>query len=113
MPNSDERTRYIADLRLLLDFLDAHPEVPINEYGLDIPCCVHEQDDDAGALVVETTAKSLGVEVEHGVHVTAEMAVGSARYRIFYIPHEQVRRHAALSSYYGQVEPDAEGVCHG
>ena len=108
MPTEDKRAKCIADMRALLDFLDAHPEVPINEYGLDIRCCIHEQDDDAGALVVETTAKSLGVEVEHGVHVTAEMAVGTAHYRIFHIPHEQVRRHAALSSYYGQVEPDAE-----
>ena len=110
MPDNDERARCIADLRLLLDFLEAHPDIPIDKLSARVEHCVLEADDPAGIAAVEAAARDLGVTVNHKSHVTAEKSFGSAAYRIFYVPNEQIRRHAAHSSYYGQVEPDTEGA---
>jgi hypothetical protein len=84
----EDRAQIIADLRTLLDFLEAHPDVPIDPFSARISFCVREKDDADGTAAVEAVAKSLGVEVDRDAHVTAERVFGCATYRVFYNPRE-------------------------
>jgi hypothetical protein len=110
MPNAEQRKQYIADLRSLVDFLEAHPEIPLNEHSARIHHCVLIEDDALGTATVEMAARELGVPTNHRVHVTAEKSFGCAMYRIFYVPDVETRRHEAANSYYRVVQPDSEVV---
>lgn len=95
----DPRAQTIADLRALIDYLAARPDVPFNPWtdplavsiGVDIP------DDERGLAEVARIAAALDVPVtdRHGhppteatTQYAAIFAIGRAEYRAVYITRE-------------------------
>lgn len=90
----DRREQTIADVRALLDFLAARPDVPLNPFGDPLSYPVLTDDDAAGIAEITRIAASLGVPVTstngkpatpESSHLLAEYRVGQAVYSACYI----------------------------
>lgn len=99
----DQRTQTIADLRELLDYLAARPDVPLDRYGDPLHYSVQLDDDERGLAAVERIAAALGVPVtdSHGKppkadtsQFAAQYSVGRATYSAVYILRADVEEYA-------------------
>ncbi len=86
VPNDTTRSEILADYRALLDFLDAHPDVPVrrndlNSYPLG-------GNDATGLPELHRIAAALGVEVTHNAqrsHFYAIRTFGRVSYQAAYV----------------------------
>ncbi|MEW2356405.1 hypothetical protein [Spirillospora sp. NPDC029432] len=106
------RHQTITGLRALADFLEANPNVPVNEYGETFTVYTrHLADDDPAAVaLVDRTAALLGVDVgdrrDHGDHYTAARSFGRIRYQVVHIPARVMDDFHARTSYENNVITD-------
>ena len=95
----DHRAQTIADVRALLDFLAARPDVPIYDYNpLRYPLGSYASDAD-GMAELQRIADALGVPVTGSggraagpdeTHFTARLTIGSVFYEAVYIRREHM-----------------------
>ncbi|WP_021594051.1 hypothetical protein [Actinomadura welshii] len=97
------RHQTILGLRALADFLEANPDVPVNEFGHDLTVSVRTGDDVSAVALVDATAALLGVDVaddtDRGGHYTATRTFGRISYRIVHIPQRRREEYHARDSY--------------
>lgn len=112
MSNSTDpavRTEFIASLRALADYLDAHQAVPVPAYGADID--VHmARAENGGHEEVKKVARFLGATISDntadGGHYVASRSFVAIRYTIVSVSNEDMRQYEAYSSYWRCVNPD-------
>lgn len=84
-----QRDQMLDDARRLLDWLVAHPDLPINATGIKVTISVSEESDDAELAVLRDIAASAGVPItdvsgkepsEDETHLYAKYAVGKVCY---------------------------------
>ncbi|MFL1375749.1 hypothetical protein [Nocardiopsis protaetiae] len=102
------RSRIIADLRALADFLDANPDLPVSQHTtLDITYFPHTTTDTgAFAEVAHVGALLKRIPAWEGDHYVVEHQAGAARYRAVAIPERVRAAHRAWATYTGNVRPD-------
>jgi hypothetical protein len=100
------RTDIIQGYRRLLDWLEAHAEVPLNEVCNEISYSVLGDDDQSERAEVDRIAAALGVEPSGTVHYEARRAFGPVEYRATAVTSEAMARYQALNSYSGSVQPE-------
>jgi hypothetical protein len=96
-PQPDPRAEFVASLRELADFIEAHPGIPVPRYAGDIMCSASNLDDVEGAQTVAAAAATFGTPVristaganEGTVHFDAVKQFGrpfaGVSYRVFKI----------------------------
>src|SRR5437763_2079120 len=103
------RAEFTMGLRLLAQYLETHPAVPIPRYGSAITAFVNSTEE-GGCHQVREVADMLGVTVTDdtptGGHYYAEKPFGLVTYRVISIPDSRMARYQALSSYDGCVDPE-------
>ena len=103
------RGQYIAGLRELADFLDAHPDVPVPLYGTTITVNA-DSTDTGGKAQVDAAAEQLGTPVHDDTddsgHYSTIRAFGRIGYDIVAISDASYARYLAHSTYYDCVAPD-------
>lgn len=100
------RAQWLADARALLDYLEANPDVPLNQYrGIEIshhPLPSAAVDDADKMAAVDIIADLLGTPVTTpstpGSHYETEIRFGSASYRAVSVLKEYIDRHDAVQS---------------
>jgi hypothetical protein len=107
----EPRAEVIGGLRQLADYLDQHPEVPVNEFGWSLlDFTRHDVDDTAGKAEVDQVAATLGVtvrdETPRGGHYRAVKAFGLVTYEFLHVTKRRQAASEALMSYSGCVTPD-------
>jgi hypothetical protein len=103
------RTQIITGLRQLADYLDANPDIPVNEYGWTLMTFARRDDDTAGRAEVDQVAKGLTVPVSDdtgGGHYTAARTFGRITYEFIHVTQRSRAEHRALMSYADSVTPD-------
>ncbi|GAA2614363.1 hypothetical protein SMC26_24190 [Actinomadura fulvescens] len=109
------RHQIINGLVDLAAFLEANPQVPVDEYGENFTVYVRNDCDAAARTEVDRLAALLGVPVEDDTardgHYTATKRFGRIRYRVVHIPTRAKQRHDAVYSYARNIQVDgpAEG----
>jgi len=107
--DSTTREQFIAGLRALADFLDAHRSIPVPPYGTHIYLHVSRYED-GGNAQVDRFARLLDAEIiddtPAGGHYLAARAFGPVSYEVVSIPETSVALHDALMSYRDCVTPD-------
>ncbi|MFI6594629.1 hypothetical protein ACIBHX_00180 [Nonomuraea sp. NPDC050536] len=100
------------DLRLVADFLDSHPKIPVPPF---VDISVYPQHNassapEANALVeLERIAAELGCTVKvRGGHYTATRTFGLVTYKVVVITADAMARHRAWWSYQDAVRPDTD-----
>jgi hypothetical protein len=92
--NDEERTRLIAGLRDLADFLDRNPEVPA-PWGTDLLVFPPEGSDAEMFAEIDAIAGRIGVTASDtdspAGHYSAVRAFGPVQYRAVAIPHDARR----------------------
>ncbi|WP_030177335.1 hypothetical protein [Spirillospora albida] len=110
------RHQTITGLRALADFLETHPDVPVNEYGQDFIVLARTGDDTSSAALVDQTAAVLEEPVtderDQGGHYRASRMFGRIAYSIVHIPDRARRAHHARNSYAPNVIPDHNDTGH-
>lgn len=104
----ERRAQTVAGLRELADWLEQHPDAPLAPYGqYEISHYVFGDDDTSGYAAVADHAAALGLDHRPGEDSTeaVQTFAGGVRYAIRYLGRERCRRHAALVSYSGSVQP--------
>lgn len=108
---TDRRQAIIDGLRELADALAEHPELPMPKYpGFTI---YPEGSDEEARAEVDRLAAVLGVtptKSRRGTHYWADRKFGAIEYRVLAIADEDMKRHAAQTSYTDNVQVDAEAV---
>jgi hypothetical protein len=94
----DQRKQQIADLRDLVDFLDAHPDLPVGNLQPGYHCLT-STDDEAGMAELHRIAAILGTEVtgEGHTHRYARRRFGTWEYEAYYILREHMAAHMVES----------------
>lgn len=101
------RAQIIADARAMLDFLEAHPDVPLNQFrGVEIsnhPLPSSETDDADKMAAIDAIADLLGTPVTTpatpGSHYETEICFGSASYRAISVLKEYHEEYDAIQRY--------------
>lgn len=91
----DRRQQQIAGLRELVDFLAAHPDLPIGNDSIGREC-ITAGDDTAGRAELQAIADILGTEVQlsrGGGSYEVSRQFGTVTYRAFYCTREAMRQH--------------------
>jgi hypothetical protein len=106
----ERRAAFVAGLRELVDFLVAHPEVPVPPYPVHLsfaaPIADAVDPDDAGMAFVADAARVLGVDVyRHDGGARAERRFGRVWYGVSYALRAAAARYSAALSYDGAVQP--------
>lgn len=86
---AERRVDVLADLRVMLDWLEANPDVLFDSYTARMSHIVLTDDDAIGTAEVRRVAEALGVQTVTSPgagHLSAELAFGAASYRIVYVP---------------------------
>ena len=94
-PPIDPRAQQIADLRELVDFLAAHPDLPIGNDAIGKECILAD-DDEAGRAQLQAIADILGTEVRlslGGGSYEVARRFGTVVYQAFYSTRESMRKH--------------------
>jgi hypothetical protein len=106
---TDARAQITSGLRALADYLDAHPDVPVNEYGWTLNDFPPRDDDAAGRAAVTRVAASLGVtpddDTARSGHYIAARTFGRITYQYIHISARRRAIHDAWSSYSSSVTP--------
>jgi hypothetical protein len=88
--NDEERTRLIAGLRDLADFLDRNPEVPV-PWGTDLLVFPPQGSDAAMFAEIDAIAEQIGVTASDADspagHYSAVRSFGAVQYRAVAIPY--------------------------
>lgn len=93
MTDQSTREQQIADLRSLVDFLAAHPDLPIGNNGIGRQC-VLAADDETGIAEIRRIADILGADVDtDGSSIDTCRMFGALPYRAFYCTRETMRQH--------------------
>lgn len=104
------RAQVIDGLRRLADYLDQHPDIPVNEYGWDLSDYTTRGTDAGERAAVDQVAASLGVPVRDdtgdGGHYVAARTFGRITYQFVHIPARRRAAHQAWVSYADAVTPD-------
>ncbi len=103
------RVELLSDLRVLLNWLEANPDVPLPRHGVEISVHVGHDNDEDGIRLVHEAAKSAGVEVVRsagGAHHHANKQFGLASYQAIYIE----RGHMADFDRRQQIARDLAGA---
>lgn len=94
MSDQTKREQQIADLREFVEFLEAHPDLPVgnNDIGSE---CIGADDDENGLARLHEIADILGVEVagRPGGSYEAVRRFGTVAYRAFYVTRESMRQY--------------------
>jgi hypothetical protein len=115
------RHQTITGLRALADFLEAHPGVPVDEYGWTLHVCQtvsrDAHTDAAQRAEVDRIAALLGVpvrdETARGGHYTAQRSFGRIIYEVTHIPARFMAEYEARNSYRRNITLDtADPVDH-
>jgi hypothetical protein len=110
------RTQVISGLRQFADYLDKHPDIPVNEYGWDLSDFPRQDDDTAGRAEVDRVADILGVtpddDTASGGHYTAAKTFGRITYNYVHITPQRRAIHRAWASYSDSVTPDDSATAH-
>jgi len=104
----EHRAAVVAGLRELAGFLEAHPDVPVDRYGIRCVSSLGEGDGDEAAVGrVEAMAAALGVEARHHPpgYWGAQRRFGPVLYGGSYVARDEMAAHEAAQSYKGSVEP--------
>jgi hypothetical protein len=114
-PDCTPRDRLIAGLRRLVDFLDDHPDLPVNDwaqvsYSITADDTGMSADDIEAAkrAEVDRIAAVLGVTPTvraNGDHYIAALSFGPVTYQATAITDAHMARHMAASTYDGHVTP--------
>lgn len=104
------RAEITGGLRQLADYLDAHPEIPVSDYGWELLGHPDRSTDAAERAAVDQVAAHLRVPVRdntaRGGHYIAEKTFGRITYQYIHIPARCRAIHQAWSSYADAVTPD-------
>ncbi|TDD73482.1 hypothetical protein E1293_31240 [Actinomadura darangshiensis] len=104
------RSQIIIGLRALAVFLEANPDVPVEEYGHHLTVSVRTGDDPSAVALVDATAALLGVDVtddtHRGGHYLATRTFGRVSYRIVHIPQQRHEEYRARDSYRDNITLD-------
>lgn len=104
------RAQVITGLRQLPDYLDHHPDLPVNEYGWDLLAFTRAGADAAGRAEVGQIATILGVQANDdtadGGHITAARTFGRITYEFIHVTARRRAAYRALMSYANAVTPD-------
>lgn len=101
-PQLGRRAQWLADGRALLDFIEANPDLPQNQYsGIEVRYhALLDDDDDEAMAAVDAIAKQLGTPVTTpdmpGSHYETEIRFGSASYRAIAVLKAWRERRAAI-----------------
>jgi hypothetical protein len=101
-----KRAAIIEGLRQMTDWLEAHPDVPVDLLH-EIHVHTSDVDDDTGYAAVARVAASMDVPVMRGEsdwHASREFS-GGVRFTVIHIDQRRMAEHEALTSYRGSVEP--------
>ena len=86
---SDERKQVIADLREMLDWLEAHPDVPLDRYSARLRYSIGGTQDETGRRAATDIAAALDATVKvDGAHHTVKRSWGFAHYEAAWIDHD-------------------------
>jgi hypothetical protein len=106
------RHQIILGPRALAVFLEANPDVPVNEHGHDLTVSVRASDDTSAVALVDQTAALLGVDVTddtaRGGHYLATRTFGRISYRIVHIPQQRHEEYRARDSYRDNITLDTD-----
>ena len=108
------RGEYIAGLRELADYLEAHPAIPVPTVVPQVTVYTgtdtHTGGDGVGRAIVDQAAATFGT----GVHVSssghreaARKFAGGLAYRVLHIPDAAMAEHDARQSYTGNIQVTA------
>ncbi|HEV2372748.1 MAG TPA: hypothetical protein VGS19_11315 [Streptosporangiaceae bacterium] len=105
------RAQVIDGLHQIADYLDQHPEIPVNQYGWDLNNFPqHDADEDDRRAEVDRVAAVLGVQVHDQLadvgHYTATRTFGPISYQFVHITDHRRAVHHAWSSYADAVTPN-------
>lgn len=101
-----KRTEVLAGLREAIDFLEAHPDVPIALMSNQISFCVSEVDDAAQRAEVDRIAEALDVEPTGNTHYKAvKQFSGGVSYQATAVTSDEMARWDAVMSYRDAVVP--------
>lgn len=95
MSDQSKREQQIAGLRELVEFLAAHPDLPIGNDAIGRECIVAD-DDDAGRAELQAIADVLGTDVHlsrGGGSYEVVRQFGTITYRAFYSTREAMQQH--------------------
>ncbi|WP_214326018.1 hypothetical protein [Nonomuraea sediminis] len=104
----NRRSDLIAGIRVLADFLELHPTLPV-PYSVDV-MAFPEPDGSYAAqrAEIDRAAEALQAELrDHDGHYTARVDFGPVSYRLIAISNEASARYDALMSYRGSIVPEA------
>lgn len=90
------RQQRLDDVRVLVDFLEAHPDVPIGNNG-PAEFCVSASNDAEGMATLYAIAVALDGDLTHNpdsTHHFATRQFGTAVYRAFYCTRESMRQYS-------------------
>ncbi|WP_067186055.1 hypothetical protein [Microtetraspora niveoalba] len=107
--NHDHRSRLVAGLRALADFLEANTEIPI-PYSVNVHHFPKRDNDAEMCAEIDAIAARLGSEIdqygrEHG-HYSTSITFGPVSYKAVAIVSAARARYEAHDSYYGCIQPD-------
>lgn len=106
MSNDTSRADQIAAVRRMLDWLEAHPDVPVGPYSLSVRNHVLADDDVSGLASLTVIAEAAGAQVAPG-DGSFEVVVpfGHVEYTAIYVARASMSEYRALMSYSGRVTP--------
>jgi hypothetical protein len=103
------RQAFITGLRVLADYLDRHPAVPVPRYGTEIHVTA-DSTDHGGCGQVNQFARQLAIPAPQSIsdsgHYEAIRFFGPVGYKMTAISDHAMARHRAADTYYGCVTPD-------
>lgn len=85
-----QRDQILDDARKLLDWLEAHPDLPITATGIEVSLSISEDTDDAETEELQRIAAAAGVDITNvrgktagpdDTHRYAVYQIGKVRYR--------------------------------
>jgi hypothetical protein len=104
------RTQTIAGLRVLADFLEDNPSVPVREYGGEYTVFARADENTVERAEIDRIAAALGETVtddtERGGHYSVSKTFGRITYRAIHVPSKRQAAHEALMSYAPAFHPD-------
>ena len=95
MSDQERRKQVIDDLREMLDWLEAHPDVPLDRYGARLGYSISGEQDERGHRTVADIATALDSTVKtSGSHHRATRSWGVATYEATYIDRDHMAEYS-------------------
>ncbi|MFB4306911.1 hypothetical protein [Actinomadura sp. GTD37] len=103
----EKRTAIIQGYRDLLDYLENHPEIPINEYYNEVSVSINDGTDQEERAEVDRIAAALGVTATGDSHYRARRAFGPVEYKAAAITRAWMSQRDAAESYRSNIQLDS------